>query len=84
VLHDLPDIAIALIVLGAFVAVWRAEGDDPVWRERWRALSPADRNRIARAARYARRSRRRTLPHSVIEIGRIPLGIALIAGDRRL
>jgi hypothetical protein len=94
VLHDLPDIALALIVLGAFVLVWRTEGDDPVWQARWAALSPAERNRIARAARagdllasqeeielaagYARRDRRRNLPGSLIQIIRAPLGIALI------
>ena len=32
-LHYLPHIAIALVVLGAFVLVWRAEGDDPLWQE---------------------------------------------------
>jgi len=96
VLHDLPDIAIALILLGAFVLVWRTEGDDPIWEERWRALSPADRSRIARAARsgdllaseeeielaagYARRDRRRQLPYALALGIRLPLGIALIAG----
>lgn len=72
-LHDLPDIAIALIVLGAFVLVWRTEGDDPIWRERWRALSPADRARIARAARSG------SLLASEDEI-QLAAGIALIAG----
>jgi hypothetical protein len=96
VLHDLPDIALALIVLCAFVLVWRREGDDPIWQERRRALSPADRSRIAAAARsgdllasqeeielaagYARRARRRSRPHALIYALRVPLGIALIAG----
>jgi hypothetical protein len=31
--------------------VWRTEGDDPLWQERWRALPPPDRARIAAAAR---------------------------------
>jgi hypothetical protein len=93
--HDLPDIALALIVLGAFVFVWRAEGDDPVWRERRRAISPADRARIAASVRsgdllasqeeielaagFARRARRRNRPYAVIYAIRIPLGIALLA-----
>jgi hypothetical protein len=96
VLHDLPDIALALIVIGAFVLVWRNEGEDPLWQARWSALTPAERNRIAAAARsgkllatdedielaagYARRARRRRLPYAVAEVIRIPLGIALIAG----
>jgi len=41
---DLVDIVLALIVLFTFLLVWRREGDDPVWQERWRALSPADRS----------------------------------------
>jgi hypothetical protein len=96
VLHDLPDIAIALIVLGAFVLVWRTEGDDPIWQARWAALSPADRSRIAAAARsgklltsqdeielaagYARRDRERQLPFTLMQAIRLPLGIALIGG----
>jgi hypothetical protein len=95
-LHDLPDIALALIVLGAFVLVWRTGGDDPAWHERWRALSPADRTRIARAARngsllasqeeielaagYARRDRRRRVLYSLLGSVRFPLGVALIVG----
>jgi hypothetical protein len=52
VLHFLPHIIIALIVLGAFVTVWRAEGDDdPLWQARWAALPPTERARIAAAAR---------------------------------
>jgi hypothetical protein len=93
---DLVDIALALIVLFAFLLVWRKEGDDPVWQERWRALSPADRTRIARAARsgallssqeeielaagYARRDQRRRLPYTLMTGIRLPLGIALLAG----
>jgi len=46
VLHDLPDIAIALIVPAAIVVAWLGGDDDPIWQERRRALSPADRNRI--------------------------------------
>jgi hypothetical protein len=96
VLHDLPDIAIALIVAGAFVLVWRTEGDDPDWDARWRALSPPDRTRIAAAARsgallatqeeielaagIARRDRRRRGPYTLVYAIRLPLGIALVAG----
>jgi hypothetical protein len=95
-LHDLPDIAIALIVVGAFILVWRTEGDDPDWDARWRALSSADRTRIAAAARsgallateeeiklaagFARRDRRRRGPYSLVHAIRLPLGIALVAG----
>jgi hypothetical protein len=96
VLNDLPDIAIALIVLAAFVLVWRTEGDNPVWKARWDALSPADRIRISRAARsgellssqeeielaagFARRDLRRRRPHRLISAFDVPVGIALIAG----
>ncbi|HEY2054803.1 MAG TPA: hypothetical protein VGH14_12795 [Solirubrobacterales bacterium] len=95
-LHDLPGIAIALIVLGAVIVVWRTRDDDPIWQERWSALSPADRTRIAAAARdgsllasdeeielaagYARRDQRRQLPYTLMLAIRLPLGIALIAG----
>jgi hypothetical protein len=83
-------------VLAAFVMVWRNEGDDPIWEERWRALSAADQARIAAAARsgsllaseeeielaagFARRDRRRNLPNRLIASVRLPLGVALIAG----
>ncbi len=95
-LHDLPDIAIALIVLGTFVLVWRREGDDPIWKARWDALSPADRIRIARVARsgelltsqeeielaagFARRDLRRRRPHRLISAFDVPIGMVLIAG----
>jgi hypothetical protein len=49
--HELPDIALALIVLFAFLLAWRTEGTDPIWQERRRAISPAARSRIAAAAR---------------------------------
>jgi hypothetical protein len=94
--HYLPHIALALIVLGAFVLVWRAEGDDPIWEERWRALSPAERSRIAGAARsgsllaseeeielaasFARRDRRRRRPARLIAAIDVPIGAALILG----
>jgi len=96
VLHYLPDIAIALILIGAFVMVLRAESDDPRWEARWRSLSPAERSRIAAAARsgsllasqedielaagFARRDRRRRSPYTLADAIRIALGIALIAG----
>jgi hypothetical protein len=49
---DFVDIAIAIIFLGALVAVWKVGGnEDPTWEERWRDLSPADRARISSAAR---------------------------------
>jgi hypothetical protein len=96
VLHYLPHIAIALIVLGAFVTVWRTEGDDPIWQERWRALSPAERARIAAAARdgsllpsqeeielaagFARRDRRRRRPARLIAAIDVPIGAILILG----
>jgi hypothetical protein len=96
VLHFLPHIIIALIVLGAFVTVWRAEGDDPTWLARWGALSPAERDRIATAARagdllpsqeeielaagFARRDRRRRRPGRLISAIDTPIGLLLILG----
>jgi hypothetical protein len=96
VLHFLPHIIIALIVLGAFVMVWRAEGDDPIWQARWASLSPADRARIAAAARsggllasqeeielaagFARRDRRRRRPARLIAAMDVPIGLVLILG----
>jgi hypothetical protein len=96
VLHFLPHIIIVLIVLGAFVTVWRAEGDDPLWQSRWAALSPADQARIAAAARsgdllasreeielaagYARRDLRRRRPARVISAIDVPIGLLLILG----
>jgi hypothetical protein len=96
VLHDLPDIAVALIVVGAFVLVWRNEGDDPAWQARWGALSPTERYRIETAARsggllasqeeielaagYARRTRRRRRPSRLISAFDVPIGIVLILG----
>jgi hypothetical protein len=94
---DFVDIAIALIFLGALVAVWKVGGnEDPTWEERWRALSPADRARIATAARtgsllaseeeielaagFARRDRRRRGPYNFLYAVRIPVGLVLIAG----
>ena len=95
-LHYLPHVALALIVLGAFVLVWRAEGDDPGWEERWQALSPAERARLASAARagsllaseeeielaagFARRDRRRRRPGRLIAALDVPIGAALILG----
>jgi hypothetical protein len=96
VLHYLPHVLIALIVIGAFVMVWRAEGDDPLWLARWNALSPAERARIAAAARsgsllaseeeielaagFARRDRRRRRPTRLIAAIDVPIGTALIVG----
>jgi hypothetical protein len=95
-LHYLPHIVIALVVLGAFVLVWRAEGDDPTWQARWAALSPGERVRIAAAARsgsllasdeeielaagFARRDRRRRRPARLIAAIDVPIGAALILG----
>jgi hypothetical protein len=96
VLHFLPHIIIVLIVLGAFVAVWRTEGDDPLWQARWAALSPTERTRIASAARsgdllasqeeielaagFARRDLRRRRPARLISAIDIPIGALLILG----
>jgi hypothetical protein len=96
VLHYLPHILIAAIVLAAFVMVWRTEGDDPLWKERWRALSPAEQARIASAARsgsllaseeeielaagFARRDRRRRRPTRLIAAIDVPIGAVLILG----
>jgi hypothetical protein len=96
VLHYLPHIAIALIVLAAFVTVWRAEGDDPIWQARWAALSRADRARIVAAARagdllasqdeielaagFARRDRRRRRPGRLISALDTPIGLVLVLG----
>jgi hypothetical protein len=96
VLHYLPHIAVVLIVLAAFVMVWRTEGDDPLWRHRWYQLPLAERNRIAAAARsgallasqeeielaagFARRDRRRSRPARLIAAFDIPIGAALILG----
>ena len=95
-LHYLPHIAIALIVLGAFVTVWRREGDDPLWQQRWSALSPAERVRLAAAARsgallasqeeielaagFARRDRRRRRPTRLIAAFDLPVGVVLVIG----
>jgi hypothetical protein len=96
VLHYLPHLAVALIVVGAFVLVWRAEGDDPVWVMRWNGLSPTERARIAGAARsgsllaseeeielaagFARRDLRRRRPARLIAAIDVPIGAALILG----
>lgn len=93
---DLVDITLALIVLGAFVGVWLVKDDDADWKRRWAELSPAERSRLAAAARsgtllasqedielaagFARRDRRRRGPYWLLYSIRIPLGIALIAG----
>lgn len=95
-LQYLPHVVIALIVIGAFVLVWRAEGDDPLWLARWNALSPAERARLAAAARsghllateedialaagFARRDRRRRRPARLIAALDVPIGAVLIIG----
>ena len=95
-LPDLLYATLALIVLVAFVMIWRVEGDDPAWAERWRALSPAERARIARAARsgallasqeeielaagFARRDRRGRTPYTLRLMATIPVGGILIVG----
>jgi hypothetical protein len=96
VLHYLPHILIVLILVAAFVLAYRVEDDDPTWVERWRALSPADRTRLATAARsgtllaepeeielaagFARCDRRRRDPYNLLATIRLPLGVALLAG----
>lgn len=76
----LVDLALLVIVVGAAVLVFRDRVDESDWEERWRALTPADRTRIAAAARhgnlladpeeidlaagYARRQRRRRAPYT--------------------
>jgi hypothetical protein len=47
----LPYVAIALIAIGATVAVFQLGDDDPTGTERWRSLSPAARKRIRRSVR---------------------------------
>jgi hypothetical protein len=95
-LHYLPHILIALLVVGAFVLVWRAEGDDPGWEERWSALPAGERDRIAAAARsgdllasaeeielaagFARRDRRRGRPTRLLAALDLPIGAVLILG----
>jgi Flp pilus assembly protein TadB len=90
------EISIALIVLGAFVAVWRREGDDPLWLARWNGLSVAERARIAAAARsgellpsqdevelaagFARRDRRRRRPSRLIAAIDAPVGLVVLLG----
>jgi hypothetical protein len=96
VLHYLPHIAVALVVLAAFVMVWRAEGDDPTWQLRWAALPPDERVRLAAAARsgsllgsqeeielaagFARRDRRRRRPARLIAAIDVPVGAVLTLG----
>jgi hypothetical protein len=95
---SLTDILVVVIAAIAFVALVRIgkDTDDPVWEERWRALSPAERTRIAAATRsgdllaspeeielaagFARRDRRRLSPRTLANAIRLLLGIALIAG----
>jgi hypothetical protein len=94
VVHALPYVAVALILFGATVAVFRIGNSDPDWEERWGDLDPSDRTRIKAsvesgalladpeeielAAGLARRSR------SGVEFGDIAavivagLGVALI------
>jgi hypothetical protein len=87
VLHYLPHIVIALVVLGAFVTVWRTEGDDSTWQAHLAALSPVERARLAAAARSgslldsdeeielaARRDRRHHRPARLIAAIDLPIG----------
>jgi Flp pilus assembly protein TadB len=92
----LIEIAIALLVLGAFAAVWRRESDDPLWLARWSGLSPAERARISKAARdgellasqeeielaagFARRDRRRRRPSRLIAAIDAPVGLVVLLG----
>jgi Flp pilus assembly protein TadB len=92
--HWLPDACIAAVLLTAFVVAYRVKDDDPEWLERWKALSPADRTRIAAAARsgallasqeeielaagFARRDRRRNGRWTLVNIARLLLGIVLV------
>ena len=47
----LPYVGVALIFLGATVAIFRVGNSDPDWEERWRSLDPSDRTRIKAAVR---------------------------------
>lgn len=47
--HALPYTAIAIILVGMLVALFRDRGSDPLWEQRWRDLRPADRKRIEAA-----------------------------------
>jgi hypothetical protein len=92
----LIEIAIALVVLGAFVLVWRREGDDPLWLARWNGLSPGERARIAAAAcsgeplasedevelaaGFARRDRRRRRPSRLLAAIDAPVGLIVLLG----
>jgi hypothetical protein len=49
VIHALPYVGVALILLGATVVLFRVGRSDPDWEERWRNLDPADRTRIKAA-----------------------------------
>jgi ferric-dicitrate binding protein FerR (iron transport regulator) len=90
----LVDLALLAIVIGAAVLVFRDRVDDSAWEERWRALSPADRTRIAAAARsgtlladpeeielaagYARRKSRRDSPYLLRLVATALAGVALL------
>jgi hypothetical protein len=51
VLDWLPYVAIALIAVVATVALFRIGDDDPIWTERWQALTPEARRRIRASVR---------------------------------
>jgi hypothetical protein len=51
VVNVLPYVGVALIFLGATVAIFRVGNSDPDWEERWRSLDPSDRTRIKAAVR---------------------------------
>jgi hypothetical protein len=90
----LVDIALLVIVVGAAVLVFRDRVDESAWEERWRTLTPADRTRIAAAARrgalladpeeidlaagYARRQRRRRGPYTLRLVIVVVVGVALL------
>jgi hypothetical protein len=91
---DLAIVAIAAVALVVLVRIGR-DGDDPAWEERWGDLDPAERTRIAAAARsgallpsqedielaagFARRDRRQNGPWTLVNVIRLLLGVALIA-----
>jgi hypothetical protein len=90
----LVDLALLAILVAAAVLVFRDRVDDSSWEERWRALSPADRARLAAAARsgalladpeeielaagYARHRSRRDSPYFLRVVGTAVVGVVLL------
>ncbi len=88
------DIAIVAVLGSAIVAAFRIGKEDPRWEQRWRELSPVERQRLANAARsgalladpaeielaagFARRERRRGFLSEVAVLTVAALGLALL------